>query len=53
MNKNALFRNLLPGKQVTLAHLIAHHGEGTGEKIGVPDAGGAIGIMTRLPGKRP
>ena len=48
--KNASFRNLCPGKQVTLAHLIAHPGEELAKKIGVPDAG-AIGIMTLTPGE--
>ncbi len=52
MNKERIIQEFVPGKQVTLAHLIAHHGEELAKKIGVPDAG-AIGIMTLTPGKRP
>ncbi len=49
MNKERIIQEFVPGKQVTLAHLIAHHGEELAKKIGVPDAG-AIGIMTLTPG---
>ncbi len=45
MNKERIIQEFVPGKQVTLAHLIAHPGEELAKKIGVPDAG-AIGIMT-------
>ncbi len=51
MNKERIIQEFVPGKQVTLAHLIAHPGEELAKKIGVPDAG-AIGIMTLTPGKR-
>lgn len=49
MNKERIIQEFVPGKQVTLAHLIAHPGEELA-KIGVPDAG-AIGIMTLTPGE--
>lgn len=49
MNKERIIQEFVPGKQVTLAHLIAHPGEELAKKIGVPDAG-AIGIMTLTPG---
>lgn len=45
MDKERIIQEFVPGKQVTLAHLIAHPGEELAKKIGVPDAG-AIGIMT-------
>lgn len=48
MNKERIIQEFVPGKQVTLAHLIAHPGEELAKKIGVPDAG-AIGIMTLTP----
>jgi ethanolamine utilization protein EutS len=40
----------VPGKQVTLAHLIAHPTDDLSKKIGVPGAE-AIGIMTLTPGE--
>ncbi|MCQ4051874.1 hypothetical protein FK514_27005, partial [Klebsiella pneumoniae] len=43
-------RRASPGKQVTLAHLIAHPGAELAKKIGVPESG-AIGIMTLTPGE--
>ncbi|HGU5080175.1 TPA: ethanolamine utilization microcompartment protein EutS [Escherichia coli] len=55
MDKERIIQEFVPGKQVTLAHLIAHPGEELAKKIGVPDAGapdaGAIGIMTLTPGE--
>ncbi len=50
MDKERIIQEFVPGKQVTLAHLIAHPGEELAKKIGVPDAG-AIGIMTLTPGE--
>ncbi len=50
MDKERIIQEFVPGKQVTLAHLIAHPGSGAGEKIGVPESG-AIGIMTLTPGE--
>jgi ethanolamine utilization protein EutS len=43
-------QEFVPGKQVTLAHLIAHPTEDLSKKIGVPGAD-AIGIMTLTPGE--
>ncbi len=43
-----IIQEFVPGKQVTLAHLIAHPGKDLAQKIGVPDAE-AIGIMTLTP----
>lgn len=43
-------QEFVPGKQVTLAHLIAHPTEDLAKKIGVPGAE-AIGIMTLTPGE--
>lgn len=43
-------REYVPGKQVTLAHLIAHPADDLTKKIGVSGAD-AIGIMTLTPGE--
>lgn len=43
-------QEFVPGKQVTLAHLIAHPTDDLAKKIGVPGAD-AIGIMTLTPGE--
>ncbi|ENE7507866.1 TPA: ethanolamine utilization microcompartment protein EutS [Escherichia coli] len=51
MDKERIIQEFVPGKQVTLAHLIAHPGEELAKKIGVPDDAGAIGIMTLTPGE--
>ncbi len=40
----------VPGKQVTLAHIIAHPDDSLCEKVGVPSVD-AIGIMTLTPGE--
>ena len=45
-----IIQEFVPGKQVTLAHLIAHPTEELAKKIGVPGAE-AIGIMTLTPGE--
>ena len=39
----------VPGKQVTLAHLIANPGKDLFKKLGLPDAVSAIGILTITP----
>ncbi len=49
MDKERIIQEFVPGKQVTLAHLIAHPGAELAKKIGVPESG-AIGIMTLTPG---
>lgn len=43
-------RAYVPGKQVTVAHLIAHPAPQICEKAGIPDVD-AIGIMTLTPGE--
>lgn len=50
MTKERIIQEFVPGKQVTLAHLIAHPTEDLTKKIGVPGAD-AIGIMTLTPGE--
>ncbi len=50
MDKERIIQEFVPGKQVTLAHLIAHPGAELAKKIGVPESG-AIGIMTLTPGE--
>lgn len=49
-DKERIIQEFVPGKQVTLAHMIAHPTEDLAKKIGVPDAE-AIGIMTLTPGE--
>lgn len=48
--KERIIQEFVPGKQVTLAHLIAHPTGDLSKKIGVPGAE-AIGIMTLTPGE--
>ncbi|OWY40299.1 ethanolamine utilization protein EutS [Xenophilus sp. AP218F] len=50
MEKERIIQEFVPGKQVTLAHLISHPTEELSKKIGVPQAE-AIGIMTLTPGE--
>ena len=50
MEKERIIQEFVPGKQVTLAHLIAHPTADLAKKIGVPGAE-AIGIMTLTPGE--
>ena len=49
-SENTGTRAYVPGKQVTLAHLIANPGQELCLKVGVPDSG-AIGILTLTPGE--
>lgn len=49
-HKERIIQEFVPGKQVTLAHLIAHPSTDLARKIGVPGAE-AIGIMTLTPGE--
>ena len=44
--KARIIQELVPGKQVTIAHLIAHPDEDLAKKMGVP---GAEGILTLSP----
>ncbi|GGP22534.1 ethanolamine utilization microcompartment protein EutS [Silvimonas iriomotensis] len=50
MDKERIIQEFVPGKQVTLAHLISHPTEELARKIGVQGAE-AIGIMTLTPGE--
>ncbi|GGY02338.1 ethanolamine utilization microcompartment protein EutS [Paludibacterium paludis] len=50
MEKERIIQEFVPGKQVTLAHLISHPTEELSRKIGVAQAE-AIGIMTLTPGE--
>ena len=50
MEKERIIQEFVPGKQVTLALLIALPGSDLAKKIGVPGAE-AIGIMTLTPGE--
>lgn len=43
-----MIQEYVPGKQVTLAHLIANPGRSV-QKLGLPDAVSAIGILTITP----
>ena len=49
-NKERIIQEFVPGKQVTLAHLITHPSDDLAKKIGVPGAE-AIGILTLTPGE--
>lgn len=49
-DKERIIQEFVPGKQVTLAHLIAHPTEDLAKKIGIPGTE-AIGIMTLTPGE--
>ena len=48
-NKQRIIQEFVPGKQVTLAHVIAHPVEELYGKLGLFDTGGAIGIFTITP----
>jgi ethanolamine utilization protein EutS len=50
MEKERIIQEFVPGKQVTLAHLIAHPTADLARKIGVPGVE-AIGILTLTPGE--
>ena len=47
--KKRIIQEFVPGKQVTLAHVIANHTEDLYLKLGLIDASGAIGIFTITP----
>lgn len=44
-----MIQEYVPGKQVTLAHLIANPGKGLYQKLGLSEAASAIGILTITP----
>lgn len=48
--KQRVIQEYVPGKQVTLAHVIAHPVKEIYEKMGLPERG-AIGILTLTPGE--
>ncbi|MCC8056683.1 BMC domain-containing protein [Cloacibacillus sp.] len=48
-NKQRIIQEFVPGKQVTLAHVIAHPVEELYGKLGLFETGGAIGIFTIMP----
>lgn len=48
--KQRLIQEYVPGKQVTLAHVIAHPVKAIYEKLGLSERG-AIGILTLTPGE--
>lgn len=48
-DKQRLIQEFVPGKQVTLAHVIANPVEALYGKLGLLDAHGAIGILTITP----
>lgn len=48
-DKARIVQEFVPGKQVTLAHVIAHPVESLYAKMGLIDAEGAIGIFTITP----
>lgn len=47
--KERIIQEFVPGKQVTLAHVIANPDKNLYAKLGLIDATGAIGIMTITP----
>lgn len=50
--KKRVIQEYVPGKQVTLAHLIAHPNDEIYKKLGlIGDNNGAIGILTITPGE--
>lgn len=50
IKKQRLIQEYVPGKQVTLAHVIAHPVNAIYEKLGLTISG-AIGILTLTPGE--
>ena len=47
--KKRIIQEFVPGKQVTLAHVIANPTKDLYDKLGLLDAEGAIGILTITP----
>lgn len=48
--KNRIIQEFVPGKQITLAHLVANPTEELCERVGI-ESHGAIGILTLTPGE--
>lgn len=51
MEKQRVIQEYVPGKQVTLAHIIAHPREMVCQQLGLERVSGAIGILTITPGE--
>ena len=51
--KKRIIQEFVPGKQVTLCHVIASPDDSLYTKLGLIDARGAIGIMTITPVRPP
>jgi ethanolamine utilization protein EutS len=49
-NKERIIQEFVPGKQITLAHLIANPTDELCDRVGV-ESDGAIGILTLTPGE--
>jgi len=47
--KERVIQEYVPGKQVTLAHLVANPSKDIFQKLGLQDSGNAIGILTITP----
>jgi ethanolamine utilization protein EutS len=47
--KQRIIQEFVPGKQVTLAHIVANPDERLFPKIGLPVEAGAIGVLTITP----
>jgi ethanolamine utilization protein EutS len=47
--KQRIIQEFVPGKQVTLAHVVANPDARLYPKIGLPPGGGAIGVLTITP----
>ncbi|GAA2182764.1 ethanolamine utilization microcompartment protein EutS [Brooklawnia cerclae] len=47
--KQRIIQEFVPGKQVTLAHVVANPDERLYGKVGLPSGGGAIGVLTITP----
>lgn len=47
--KERVIQEYVPGKQITLAHLIAHPNKDIYKKLGLSDDANAIGILTITP----
>lgn len=50
-NKQRIIQEYVPGKQVTLCHLISKPDKELYSKLGLMDAKGSVGILTITPGE--
>ncbi len=51
MEKQRVIQEYVPGKQITLAHIIAHPRKMVCQQLGLDTASDAIGILTITPGE--